>query len=226
MEQVVRVPLTEHNSAVRLRPATMGDVISTAVTNLNTIITSPEWSPPSAIYSNFNFSTWALPSFPAVPSGNQVGPIYQYNEDCEGLICYLTLKFQALQVHLLLWNTECLFCDWFKPISTWTFPSTTISGGRRRRRSGGKRRRMRRDLDSFTYHSMPYTAGVTTRHYDGYFYEKPLKPRKRRRRKKISRRILKINSPTVRSEKLGGILKLIKIGLQMLLKVVSVLSKK
>ena len=127
----------------------------------------------------------------------------------------------------MLWNTECLFCDWFKPISTWTFPSTTISGGRRRRRrSGGKRRRKRRDLDSFTYHSMPYTAGVTTRHYDGYFYEKPLKPRKRRRRKKISRRILKINSPTVRSEKLGGILKLIKIGLQMLLKVVSVLSKK
>ena len=92
--------------------------------------------------------------------------------------------------------------------------------------SRGPRRSPWRDLDSFTYHSMPYTAGVRTRHNDGYFYEKPLKPRKRRRRKKISRRILEINSPTVRSEKLGRILKLIKIGLQMLLKVVSVLSKK
>ena len=194
----------------------MGDIISTAVTNLNTIISSPDWSPPSAIYSNFNFSTWALPSFPAVPSGNQVGRIFQ----CNSKDCDLTVTLQALQVHLLLWNTECLFCDWFKPISTWTFPSTTISGGRRRRR------RKRRSLDSLTYHSMPYTAGVKTKHYDGYFYEKPLKPRKRRRRKKISRRILKIDSPTVRSEKLGRILKLIKIGLQMVLKVVSVLSKK
>ena len=85
MEQVVRVPLTEHNSAVRLRPATMGDVISTAVTNLNTIITSPEWSPPSAIYSNFNFSTWALPSFPAVPSGNQVAARYQKYKNSDGI---------------------------------------------------------------------------------------------------------------------------------------------
>ena len=41
---------------------------------------------------------------------------------------------QGLQLHLLLWNTECLFCDWFQPISTWTFPSTTVAGGRRRRR--------------------------------------------------------------------------------------------
>ena len=55
----------------------MGDVISTAVENLNTIISSPDWSPPSAIYSNFNFSTWALPTFPAVPSGNQVAARYQ-----------------------------------------------------------------------------------------------------------------------------------------------------
>ena len=31
---------------------------------------------------------------------------------------------------MLLWNTECLFCDWFKPISSWTYPSTTIAGGR------------------------------------------------------------------------------------------------
>ena len=49
---------------------------------------------------------------------------------------------QGLQLHLLLWNTECLFCDWFKPISTWTFPSTTVAGGRRRRRhvAGGRGR--------------------------------------------------------------------------------------
>ena len=39
-------------------------------------------------------------------------------------------RFQGTQVHLLLWNTECLFCDWFKPISSWTYPSTTIAGGR------------------------------------------------------------------------------------------------
>ena len=64
--------MAEQNSAVWLNTLTMGDVISTAVENLNTIISSPDWSPPSAIYSNFNFSTWALPSFPAVPSGNQV----------------------------------------------------------------------------------------------------------------------------------------------------------
>ena len=140
--------------------------------------------------------------------------------------------FQALQVHLLLWNTECLFCDWFKPISTWTFPSTTISGGRRRRRRRKKRRKRRSlwgwsELDSFTYHSMPSTAGVTNKHEEGYFYEKPLKPRKRRRRKKFSRRILKINSPTVsRSEQFGRILNLIKIGLEMLVKVVSVLTRK
>ena len=51
---------------------TMGDIISTAVENFNSIISSSDWSPPSAIYSNFNLSTWTLPSFPAVPSGNQV----------------------------------------------------------------------------------------------------------------------------------------------------------
>ncbi len=54
----------------------MGDVFSTNLSNfqnnLNDIFTSPDWSPPSAIYSNFNFSTWTIPSFPAVPSGNQV----------------------------------------------------------------------------------------------------------------------------------------------------------
>ena len=50
----------------------MGDVLSTNLSNLNDIFTSPDWSPPSAIYSNFNFSTWTIPSFPAVPSGNQV----------------------------------------------------------------------------------------------------------------------------------------------------------
>ena len=71
---------------------------------------------------------------------------------------------------------------------------------------------------------MPDTAGAKTKHSDGYFYEKPLKPRKRRRRKKISRRILKVNSPTVRSEKLGRILKLLKVGLEVLLKVVSVFN--
>ena len=50
----------------------MGDVLSTNLSNLNDIFTSPDWSPPSAIYSHFNFSTWSIPSFPAVPSGNQV----------------------------------------------------------------------------------------------------------------------------------------------------------
>ena len=50
----------------------MGDVLSTNLSNLDDIFTSPDWSPPSAIYSNFNFSTWSIPSFPAVPSGNQV----------------------------------------------------------------------------------------------------------------------------------------------------------
>ena len=50
----------------------MGDVISTAVENFNTIISSSDWSPPSAIYSNFNLSSWSLPSFPAVPTNNQV----------------------------------------------------------------------------------------------------------------------------------------------------------
>ena len=70
------VPVTEYNSVVCLNSLTMGDVISTAVENFNTIISSPDWSPPSAIYSNFNFSSWALPSFPAVPSGNQVGARY------------------------------------------------------------------------------------------------------------------------------------------------------
>ena len=51
------------------------------------------------------------------------------------------VPLQGLQLHLLLWNTECLFCDWFKPISTWTFPSTTVAGGRRRRRHVARRGR-------------------------------------------------------------------------------------
>ena len=118
----------------------MGDVLSTNLSNLNDIFTSPDWSPPSAIYSNFNFSTWTIPSFPAVPSGNQV-------RKKKMLIAYLLVlvklklntychcnfssgRFQGTQVHLLLWNTDCLFCDWFKPISSWTYPSTTIAGGR------------------------------------------------------------------------------------------------
>ena len=50
------------------------------------------------------------------------------------------VPLQGLQLHLLLWNTECLFCDWFKPISTWTFPSTTVAGGRRRRRHAARGR--------------------------------------------------------------------------------------
>ena len=53
----------------------MGDILSTMNTglnNINEVISSPSWSPPSAVYANFNFSTWSLPSFPAVPSGNQV----------------------------------------------------------------------------------------------------------------------------------------------------------
>ena len=86
--------------------------------------------------------------------------------------------FQGVQVHLLLWNTECLFCNWFKPISTWTFPSTTIAGGKRRR----KRSRIERqepDYDRnvqniFTYHSLPSTQGVR-KGYNQYFYEKPVK---------------------------------------------------
>ena len=56
----------------------MGDVLSTNLSNLNDIFTSPDWSPPSAIYSNFNFSTWTIPSFPAVPSGNQVRKEHAY----------------------------------------------------------------------------------------------------------------------------------------------------
>ena len=58
--------------------AVMGDILSTMNTglnNINEVITSPSWSPPSAVYANFNFSTWSLPSFPAVPSGNQVPQI-------------------------------------------------------------------------------------------------------------------------------------------------------
>ena len=50
----------------------MGDILSTNLSNINDIFSSSDWSPPSAIYSNFNFSTWTIPSFPAVPSGNQV----------------------------------------------------------------------------------------------------------------------------------------------------------
>ena len=50
----------------------MGDILSTSIDNINQIVSSPDWSPPTAIYSNFNLSTWTLPSFPAVPSQNQV----------------------------------------------------------------------------------------------------------------------------------------------------------
>ena len=80
--------MAELNYAVWLNTLTMGDVISTAVENLNTILSSPDWSPPSAIYSNFNFSTWALPSFPAVPSGNQVAA--KYNKNPDGLFYLLS----------------------------------------------------------------------------------------------------------------------------------------
>ena len=52
------------------------------------------------------------------------------NVPCFIFIVLSSGRFQGVQVHLLLWNTECLFCDWFKPISSWTYPSTTIAGGR------------------------------------------------------------------------------------------------
>ena len=126
----------------------------------------------------------------------------------------------------MLWNTECLFCDWFKPISTWTFPSTTVSGGRRRRRR--RRRRSAGGQESFAYHSMPDTRGVKPSRYRGYFYEKPLKLRRRRRLRKndFSRRTLTITSPTERSDKLSRTLQLLKAGLEILLRIVNLFHKK
>ena len=111
-----------------------------------------------------------------------------------------------------------MFCDWFKPISTWTFPSTTVSGGRRRRRS----------LESFAYHSMPYTERAKPSSFKGYFYEPPLTLRKRRRQREnsFSRRILKTTSPTVKSETLARILRLLKVGLKILIQAVTLFRKK
>ena len=58
-------------------------------------------------------------------------------------------------MHLLLWNTECLFCEWFKPISTWTFPSATIAGGKRKRRNVKEPVYNKYVQNIFTYHSLP-----------------------------------------------------------------------
>ena len=72
-----------------------------------------------------------------------------------------------------------MFCDWFKPIRTWTFPSTTIAGGRRSRRKRSRGERYEPDYDKnvqniFTYHSLPRTRGVR-KGYNQYYYEKPVK---------------------------------------------------
>ena len=133
----------------------MGNTLQVAVNNLQDLVNSGHVVFPTAIYSNFNISSWALPSFPSVPSVNQDS------------------------VHVLLWNTDCLFCSWFQPINSWTVPSVTVSGGRRKRRAGrsgprpASRPAPRPGLH--TFHSLPRTEGVSGA-YSSYYYQ-PALPR-------------------------------------------------
>ena len=150
----------------------------------------------------------------------------------------MIVSFQGVQVHLLLWNTECLFCDWFKPISTWTFPSTTIAGGRRRRRrkrSRGERHEPDYDRNVqniFTYHSLPSTRGVK-KGYHQYFYEKPVKNVRKYRHyggPPIGKRRLESSNIGQKSEdwknqlvSLNSKLKLINAGLDLLIRLLKYL---
>ena len=139
------------------------------------------------------------------------------------------IRFQIVQVHFLLWNTECLFCNWFKPISTWTFPSTTISGGKRRRR---RRRRSDSDLDEdeddwVEFQSLPVTPSSESKRYRDYYYEKAY-PRLRqidKRKLEVSEsddeESLLVNSKTLTSLK-TGLLILVKI-MEILLSLLSLL---
>ena len=150
-------------------------------------------------------------------------------ESCETMQRGIIDMFQIVQVHFLLWNTECLFCNWFKPISTWTFPSTTISGGKRRRR---RRRRSNSDLDEdeddwVEFQSLPVTPSSESKRYRDYYYEKPYPGLRQIDKRKLEvsesddEESLLVNSKTLTSLK-TGLLILVKI-MEILLSLLSLL---
>ena len=143
----------------------MGDVLSTASANFGDLASSISFPPTSSFnFSSFNPSL-SLPTLSAPSSQSSW--------------------------HVLLWDTDCLFCSVFKPITSWTVVGRSLKdkhewwrgnwGARKRKQTRRKWQQQqmyqyqRQITDSAnTFHSLPTYDETSRGGYKTYYYEAPI----------------------------------------------------
>ena len=112
----------------------MGDILSTANANLNDLASSI--SIPTSYFNLSSTLPTTLPSLSAPSSQNSW--------------------------HILLWDTDCLFCTVFQPVSSWTVVGR-LARKHRQGRAGGRRKK-RGQMNPQNKHSKKYRLKTIRRH--------------------------------------------------------------